>query len=60
MGIPGLRTHGKTRDDGPQSSVAPPPEQAKTPVKPGSFDEIAAASRRSSAATGVARPIRAR
>jgi hypothetical protein len=36
------------------------PEQAKTPVKPGNLDEIAAASRRSNAATGVARLIPAR
>jgi hypothetical protein len=36
------------------------PAPAKTPVKPGNFDEIAAASRRSNAAVGFARLILAR
>jgi len=36
------------------------PAPAKTPVKPGNFGEIAAASRRSNAAAGVARLILAR
>jgi len=37
MGIPGLRTHGKTLDDGPQSWFANPPWTSKNTRKTGQF-----------------------